>query len=97
MAQVIYSVQALADIERALEFLAESSPPAGTKAVKAIRGAIEVLGSHPLIGRSAEGGLRELVISYGRTGYVALYWFAPERDEVWILAIRHQREIDYRY
>lgn len=42
------------------------------------------------------GDLRELVISYGRTGYVALYRFLPLRDEVRVLAIRHQREIGYR-
>jgi len=24
----------------------------------------------------------------GRTGYVALYWCAPEREEIWILGIR---------
>jgi hypothetical protein len=39
--------------------------------------------------------LRELVISFGHTGYVALYWFVPERAEIWILGIRHQRELDY--
>jgi plasmid stabilization system protein ParE len=47
------------------------------------------------IGRVVEGGLRELVISFGRSGYLALYRFAPARREVRILAIRHQRELDY--
>jgi hypothetical protein len=36
--------------------------------------------------------LRELVISRGRTGYVALYTYDKERDRVWIKTIRHQRE-----
>jgi plasmid stabilization system protein ParE len=40
--------------------------------------------------------LRELVISYGRTGYVALYRVAARGDRVEILAIRHQREAGYR-
>jgi plasmid stabilization system protein ParE len=39
--------------------------------------------------------LRELVISRGRTGYVALYSFEEDRDAVLILAIRHQREAGY--
>jgi hypothetical protein len=30
-----------------------------------------------------------------KTGYVALYRFVPERDLVRVLAIRHQRELDY--
>ncbi len=45
--------------------------------------------------RSVDEPLRELVISFGRSGYIALYRFKPESDEVRILAIRHQREIDY--
>jgi plasmid stabilization system protein ParE len=35
------------------------------------------------------------VISFGRSGYLALYRFVPARREVRILAIRHQRELDY--
>ena len=95
MAQVIYSENALENIERAFEFLAENDLQAAAAAINAIRGSIAVLSSHPMIGRSTEGPLRELVISYGKTGYVALYRFRPERDEVRILAIRHQRELDY--
>ncbi len=47
------------------------------------------------VGRSIEGELRELVISFGRTGYIALYRFLPAADDVRILASRHQRELDY--
>ena len=39
--------------------------------------------------------MRELVMSFGKTGYVALCWFVPERAEIWILGIRRQRELDY--
>lgn len=92
---LIYSARALDDIERAFGFLAEQDPGAAVNAAAAIRGAVETLAGHPLIGRSVTGGLRELVISYGSTGYVALYWFSVERGEVWILGIRHQRELDY--
>jgi plasmid stabilization system protein ParE len=41
------------------------------------------------------GDIRELVISFGQTGYVALYRFVVPRDEVRVLAIRHQREIGF--
>jgi plasmid stabilization system protein ParE len=53
------------------------------------------LGQHPLIGRAVESGCRELVISRGRSGYVALYRYDEARDDVLILAIRHQREAGY--
>jgi plasmid stabilization system protein ParE len=55
----------------------------------------EPLAEHPLVGRATNGELRELVISFGRTGYVALYRFFAERSEIRILGIRHQRELDY--
>ena len=95
MAQVIYSENALENIERAFKFFAEDDRQAAIAAIDAIRSSISVLTSHPLIGRSMDGPLRELVVSFGKTGYVALYRFRPERDEVRILAIRHQRELDY--
>lgn len=95
MAQVVYSANALGNLERAFEFLAKNDPGAAAAAAAAIREAVEALVRHPLIGRSVEGDLRELVISYGRTGYVALYDYSPAWDRVRVLAIRHQRELDY--
>src|SRR3546814_10132606 len=60
--------------------------------VDLITEAVQVLENHPLIGRSAEQGPRELVISRGKPGYVALYSFEPEQDTVLVLSVRHQRE-----
>lgn len=54
-----------------------------------------MLADHPLIGRPLDGGERELMISRGRTGYVALYSLEEEHDTVLILGIRHQREAGY--
>jgi plasmid stabilization system protein ParE len=61
----------------------------------ALRSAVENLATHPLIGRRVEGDLRELVISYGATGYIALYRFDIQRDQVRVLALRYQREVGY--
>ena len=60
-----------------------------------IEEAVSVLIRHPLIGRPVEYGLRELVISRGRSGYMALYSLEEAHDAVLILAIRHQREAGY--
>jgi plasmid stabilization system protein ParE len=95
VAQVVYSDNALANLERAFEFLAQEDPVAAARAAAAIRDAVDALSRHPLIGRAVEQGLRELVISFGKTGYVALYRFLPQRGEIRILALRHQRELDY--
>jgi plasmid stabilization system protein ParE len=48
-----------------------------------------------LLGRRVHGDIRELVISFGQTGYIALYRFVVPQDEVRVLAIRHQREIGF--
>lgn len=95
MAQVVYSPNALDNLERAFRSLARDAPDAAAAAVLAIRSAVQMLAFHPLIGRIVVGELRELVISYGKTGYLALYRFVPQADEVRVLAIRHQRELDY--
>jgi len=96
VAQVVYSARSLAHIERAFQFLRESNPAAALDAVTAIQSAVDNLKAHPLIGRRIEGELRELVISYGQTGYLALYRFLVMQNQVRILAIRHQRELGFQ-
>jgi plasmid stabilization system protein ParE len=86
VAQVVYSAHAVENLERAIQAIASAA---------LIRSAVENLASHPLIGRRVEGDLRELVISYGATGYIALYRFDIQRDQVRVLALRHQREVGY--
>ena len=95
MARLIYSSQALRDLERLSDFLLDSDARAAGATLDLIEEAVLVLGRHPLIGRPVESGLHELVISRGRSGYVALYSFEQAHDAVLILAIRHQREAGY--
>lgn len=95
MARVVASAHALDDIDRLADFLQASNPGAAAAALVGIADALGVLERHPLIGRSLEGPLRELVISFGETGYVALYRFHPATDHVEVLALRHQREAGY--
>ena len=95
MATVVYSRRALDHLEHSFEFLAVADPESAVRAAAAIESAVEVLAEHPLIGRPVDRELRELVISFGKTGYVALYRFLPHVDEVRVLAIRRQRELDY--
>jgi plasmid stabilization system protein ParE len=95
VATVAYSARSLAHLERAFEFLHNESPGTTVAAADAICSAVENLGAHPLLGRRVQGDIRELVISYGATGYIALYRFLVPQDEARILAIRHQREIGF--
>jgi plasmid stabilization system protein ParE len=89
VAKVGYAPGAAADLER----LEEAAP--GCRTI--IYGAIAMLADHPRIGRVVddETEVRELVISRGKTGYVALYRYDEVSEEVIVAAIRHQREAGF--
>jgi plasmid stabilization system protein ParE len=95
VARVVLAEGARADLGRLFEFLAAEDVRAADEAIDIILDALDVLQRHPLIGRPCEEGLRELVISRGRTGYVALYDFFEAEDSVLVLALRHQREAGF--
>jgi plasmid stabilization system protein ParE len=77
--------------------LATRNRSAAARASETIRTAFRNLAVHPETGRLVgnTGELRELVISFGATGYVALYSFDSTANAVIILAFRHQREAGY--
>ena len=96
MTELFYSAQALLDLERLGDFLLETDPQAAKETTTLVFQALEILAHHPEIGRKVHAGQRELVISRGRTGYLALYRFLPHIDHVLVLALRHQRESGYK-
>ncbi|MBP7014789.1 MAG: type II toxin-antitoxin system RelE/ParE family toxin, partial [Steroidobacteraceae bacterium] len=69
--------------------------PLATRRLSESRAAFEVLADHPLLGRVAEDGRRELVLSRGKYGYIAKCRWLPAENVVLILAVRHQREAGY--
>ncbi len=97
MALVLYAKQVFSDFERIYDFLAEEDTALVETAVSVITDAVSVLERHPLIGRPAEHGLRELVIARGKAGYVALYRYLEAEDVVLVLTLRHQREAGYAW
>lgn len=66
------------------------------KAIVAVEHGFATLQSSPFTCRKAGQSpfLRELVISFGSTGYVALFEIADSRTVI-VAAVRHQREDDY--
>jgi plasmid stabilization system protein ParE len=95
MAQVIVSGEAREDLDRLYDFLVGENPRWAAEAIAVLRDGLGILKTHPLVGRPGESSLHELVISRGRTGYVALYSYDEPADEIIVLAIRHQREAGY--
>lgn len=92
---MIYTSRALVDLDQLADFLLQDHAVSAGKTIQLITEAIGILENHPLIGRPAEQGLRELVISRGKSGYLALYSVEPDHDVVLVLAVRHQREAGY--
>lgn len=68
---------------------------AAQRAAKAISEHFTLLTSQPQMGRPFVDApaLRELLIPFGATGYVALYRL--EADNIIILAFRHMKEAGY--
>jgi plasmid stabilization system protein ParE len=97
---VRFTEEARDDLDRLYDFLlqqAEGDFTVAERALQAIRDGITVLQLAPYSCRKARPDdpfLRELVIGFGASGYVAL--FDIEGDAmVTVLALRHQREDDY--
>ena len=95
MARVFLSQAAFDDLLRLEEFLAEFDDPMVGGLLDFILDALNVLRHQPGIGRPVEGGLRELIISRMRSGYLARSEFDQIRDLVLVARIRHQRESGY--
>jgi toxin ParE1/3/4 len=96
MARVQVTTRALADLERLFDFLADHDPKLARARIVSVRRALELLADHPLLGREAEDGRRELILSRGKFGYVAKYRWLLAEDTVLILAVRHQVEAGYK-
>lgn len=95
---IVFAEEALADLERIFEFTFARDGADALEHIAKIRNAVMILEDHPEIGRPAVPGssLRELVISHGKSGYVALYEHSAAENLIRIAAIRHQREAGYR-
>ena len=94
--KVIWTEGALEDLARHYAFMAEEDPELGLKALEAIEEGTLLLERFPSAGRPAadlEPEQRELLVSFGPSGYVLLY--EVEGEKVFILALRHQRQAGY--
>ena len=97
MPHVIVTAGAAEGLERCRQFLATKAPEAARRPGQAIERQLRLLETAPDIGRPIPEmpELRELVIAFGDSGYVALYRHEPTADAVYVLAFRHQKEAGY--
>jgi plasmid stabilization system protein ParE len=96
MPQLIWSPQALLDVQRLYRFLAPKNQDAAKRAVTAIRQGVKVLSLQPDMGKlvgEMDDEFRDWIIDFGDGGYVARYRVGTEN--VIILAVRHQKEAGF--
>ncbi|ASR42054.1 plasmid stabilization protein [Xanthomonas citri pv. mangiferaeindicae] len=98
---VRFTEEAQHDLERLYDWLlqrADGDFTTAERALQVIRDGTSVLAVAPLACRKATAHdpfLRELVVGFGASGYVLLFEVEDSRT-VTVLAVRHQREDDYR-
>jgi len=95
--RVIIAEGAAHGLERCRRFLVEKNPRASIRAGQAIEHQFTLLETEPGIGRPVDDlpELRELIIPFGDSGYVALYHFDVKADSIFVFAFRHQKEVGY--
>jgi plasmid stabilization system protein ParE len=95
--RLIVTAGAARELERCRRFLAGKNKRAAARAGEAIERQFALLEASPEIGRPHPDlpELRELIIGFGESGYVALYRHESDEDAVFVLAFQHQREAGY--
>lgn len=97
MPRVIVTNGAVVGLERCRQYLRQRNPEAARRAAQTIADQLRLLEMQPAMGRPVADmpEIRELVIAFGDSGYVALYRHEAVTDAVYVLAFRHQREAGY--
>ncbi|NDZ15782.1 plasmid stabilization protein [Variovorax sp. WS11] len=100
--RVRFTREAAKDLERLYDFVIDRELERGgdltlaERAIEAIENGVATLSFSPFTCRKAGDSpfIRELVIPFGASGYVALFEIESS-DSIAIAAVRHQREDDY--
>lgn len=96
---MVVSVQVAAaawsDLDELMEFLLAQDDPAALDLLAFVLDGLHVLTHQPGIGRPVAGGLRELILHRGKSGYLVKYRYLPELEAVRVMRIRHQRQSGY--
>ena len=96
MTRIELAPEVLGDFDRFFDHIAQHDPGAAPERIGGILEALQILTHNPLIGRPVQGGKRELVIGRASRGYVALYHYVAAIDTVFVLAVRGQREAEFK-
>jgi plasmid stabilization system protein ParE len=95
--RVVVTQTARLSLDRGRRLLVARNREVAWRAAQAIARQFALLETHPDVGGPVPElpEMRELVIGFGDSGYVALYRHEPDTDTVRVLAFRHQKEAGY--
>src|ERR1043166_1110554 len=96
MTRIDLAPEVFDDFDRFFDHISELGAADASQRISDLISALDILAHSPLIGRKVKGGNRELVIGRSSRGYIALDRFLPDIDTVFVLALRSQRESDYK-
>lgn len=93
--RVQVAADAWSDLDELVDFLLAQDDPAAMDLLAFVLDGLQVLTHQPGIGRPVAGGLRELILHRGKSGYLVKYRYLPELAAVRVMRIRHQRQTGY--
>ena len=95
MTRLVFDPDLTLDIDRIASHLIRHEVQHVDVRIDEIFHALALLTQHPLIGRPATPGRRDLVIGKDARGYVARYRFDELTDTVIVMALRGQKEAGF--
>ncbi len=90
---ILFSSDALFDIERVRNFLEIRNPQAAIRAMRAIWAALGPVETMPYIGKpTKDRNIRQITVRFGRRGYIVRNRVLPPDDAIFVTRIWHGRE-----
>ena len=90
---ILFSPDAVEDVERLRSFLDQNSPGAAQRALASIWTAISRLQEFPNLGMATgDADIRQIVVRFGASGYIVRYAALPGTEDILITRIWHGRE-----
>jgi toxin ParE1/3/4 len=90
---ILFSPEAVADVERLRVFLDRNNSDAARRALASIWAAIDRLQEFPDLGRpTSDADIRQIVIRFGGSGYIIRYSVLHDERHILITRMWHGRE-----
>lgn len=90
---ILFSPDAVEDVERLRTFLDRNNPDAARRAIALIWTAIDRLQEFPYLGMpTGDADIRQIVVRFGASGYIVRYAILPGDEDILITRIWHGRQ-----